>query len=262
MKSEIQAFLAHTKQQMLEREMHDVYVTDHKHIAKKFSTLSAEEDMEYYNYVRSLEGYNQAPAQSTRVSQFNSGRFEKGTMKQRIFEPLAGAQKLANGTLFYEVSEKELSAELNEDKMRAAFDRMKAGEALEAGDEGEIRIAMYDALEEAGYDLEEWDKVLAREMNTFKEGEKYDYSVDMRRTFDQGLATPTAAKIFAKIPDHVFWDIKTPRAKPDEHHINPYNPARKYPFQSFFDMRRHEDWIQSREDQRNLNTNISQHTRI
>ena len=34
--------------------MKDVYVTDHKPVAKKFSTLSEEEDEEYYNYVRSV----------------------------------------------------------------------------------------------------------------------------------------------------------------------------------------------------------------
>lgn len=43
---------------MQELEMENVYVTDHKHKAAKFSTLSEEEDLEYYNYVKSLEEYN------------------------------------------------------------------------------------------------------------------------------------------------------------------------------------------------------------
>ena len=53
---------------MLEYEMRDVYITDHKVKAAKFSTLSAQEDFEYYNYVRSLEDYNKQPMRSERVS--------------------------------------------------------------------------------------------------------------------------------------------------------------------------------------------------
>lgn len=58
--------------------------------------------------------------------------------------------------------------------------------------------------------MEEWDKILAREFDTFKEGEKYDYVTDLRRTFDAGVSTSTAEKIFKKLPAHVFWDIKKP----------------------------------------------------
>ena len=105
MKAEVQDFLAAAKRKMLEAEMKDVYVTDHKPQPKKFSTLSSEEDQEYYNYVRSLEEYNKKDVSSQRVSRFESGRYERGSLKQRIFEPLAGAKKLENGTLFYEVSE-------------------------------------------------------------------------------------------------------------------------------------------------------------
>lgn len=45
-------------------------------------------------------------------------------------------------------------------------------------------------------------------------------------------------------------------------YLNPYNTARKYPYESFFDMRRHEDWLTSKEEQRNLTENISGHTRV
>lgn len=69
---------------------------------------------------------------------------------------------------------------------------MKNVSGIEAEDENEIRIAMFDQLEEAGFSMEEWDQILAREFNTFKEGEKYDYVTDLRRTFDEGLSTTTA----------------------------------------------------------------------
>ena len=263
MKAEVSAFLAEADQRMLAQELSDVYVTDHKPAVKKFSTLSDEEDEEYFNYAQSLKEYNQEEVTPARISRFESGRYERGSLKQRLFEPLAGSRTLDNGTLFYEVSEKELSRELDETKLRETFDKLKDLEALEGEEEADIRVAMMDAIESAGVPIEEWDKILARELNTFQEGEKYDYATDLRRTFDEGVSTTTASKIFKKIPSHAFWDIKKPLHGTDqEYYLNPYNPARKYPFESFFDMRQHEQWLKDKEEKRNINCNISRHTRL
>ena len=67
---------------MLERELKDVYVTDHTPKVKKFTTLSADEDAEYYNYVRAVEEYKAKAAKNVegRVSQFRSGRYELGSL--------------------------------------------------------------------------------------------------------------------------------------------------------------------------------------
>lgn len=62
---------------------------------------------------------------SERVSKFESGRFERGSFKQRIFEPLAGAKTLENGTVFYEVKECEITRQINEEKLKADFEKMK-----------------------------------------------------------------------------------------------------------------------------------------
>lgn len=80
MKQEVAGFLADADRRMLEFEMADVYVTDHKPVAKKFSTLSAEEDEQYFAYIRSLEDYN-SKQMGGRVSQFESGRYERGSLK-------------------------------------------------------------------------------------------------------------------------------------------------------------------------------------
>ncbi len=58
MKKEVAEFIENANQSQLEKNMSDVYVTDHKPVEKKFSTLSDEEDEEYYNYVRNLKDYN------------------------------------------------------------------------------------------------------------------------------------------------------------------------------------------------------------
>lgn len=244
MKEEISSFIENAKLRMQEIEMQDVYVTDHKPKAAKYSTLSEEEDLEYFNYVKSLEEYNARSMRSDRLSRFESGRFERGSLKQRLFEPLADAQKLENGTVYLELTDKDLGHELDEERLRAQFNKLSSQEALEGEDEAEVRASMFDAMERAGVDIEEWDKILAREFDTFKSGEKYDYVTDLRRTFDTEVATPTARKIFKRLPSYVFWDIKKPVEKNyDEMYLNPYNTARKYPYESFFDMRRHEDWL-------------------
>ena len=51
MKQEVQEFLNKAEQTMLQDKLADVYVTDHKPVAKKFITLSEEEDAEYYGYI-------------------------------------------------------------------------------------------------------------------------------------------------------------------------------------------------------------------
>ena len=141
--------------------------------------------------------------------------------------------------------------------MRKQYDLWKSDNVIEAEEENEIRLAMYDSIDEAGFSAEEWDEILAREFNTFQKGEKYNYVTDLRRTFNDGLATSSYDKIFAKLPDHVFWDIKKPQMREEEYYMNRWNAARQYPFSSFFDMRRHEDWMQKREEKRNLTENIS-----
>lgn len=111
--------------------------------------------------------------------------------------------------------------------------------------------------------MQEWDKILAHEFDTFAKGEKYDYVTDLRRTFGQNMALSTEQKAFKKLPAHVFWDIKKP-VKPNNRDVpvNPWNPSREYPHSNFFDMRNHEDWLASRPQQRNINPTISRHTRI
>lgn len=83
---------------------------------------------------------------SARVSKFESGKYEKGSIKQRIFEPLAGAKKLANGTLYYEVTDKEIASKIDESALRTFFDKIKDMEQIDAEDDAEIHAAMYDKL--------------------------------------------------------------------------------------------------------------------
>jgi hypothetical protein len=99
--------------------MKDVYITDHKAKPGKFNTTNAKEDEQFYKYYQSLQQYNSEVNNTQRISQFESGRFERGSLAQRVFEPLAGAKRNENGTLVYEVLDKELSYGLDEARLRS-----------------------------------------------------------------------------------------------------------------------------------------------
>lgn len=88
---------------------------------------------------------------------------------------------------------------------------------------------------------------LDQELAIFKEGEKYDFVKDLKHAHKESIETSTANKIFKTIPDHVFWDIKKPfRDALENTTTNPWNPARKREFDSFFDQRSYEEWLEAR----------------
>lgn len=103
---------------------------------------------------------------------------------------------------------------------------------------------------------------LDEQLAIFKAGEKYDYVKDMKNAHSEGISTSTAYKIFKTIPDHAFWDIKKPfRDDLVETVTNPWNPARRYQFDSFFDQREYEEWLDSRNHKANINETASKYRR-
>lgn len=58
-KEEIEEYLAYADQQMLELNLKDVYVTDHKPTARKVMTLNQEEDKALFKYYQELKKYNE-----------------------------------------------------------------------------------------------------------------------------------------------------------------------------------------------------------
>lgn len=134
--------------------------------------------------MQSVDEYNQdAPK---RVSEVESGRYERGSLKQKLFEPLAGAKRDQNGTLVYTVQDKELSYALNSEHLRRQFERAQSQEALEFGEEeaDELRVALLDEMRGNDLPVDDWNEMLDRELSVFKNGEKYDYVTDLRRTYD------------------------------------------------------------------------------
>jgi len=106
--------------------MKDVYVTDHKPLPRKVHTLGQSEDELLFKYHQELQQYNSTKSEFAKTNEKKS-KYERGSLLQLILDPFAGAQRLENGALFYEVLDKELDPSLNnEEKLRAQFETLKA----------------------------------------------------------------------------------------------------------------------------------------
>lgn len=100
--------------------MKDVYITDHAAPLQKLITHSAEEDEAFYKYQMALNAYKaEAPKPAVARPRL---RYEKGSLAQRMFDPMAGATKDEEGTLVYTVEDKEILGKLNEKKLRKQFE--------------------------------------------------------------------------------------------------------------------------------------------
>ena len=135
---------------------------------------------------------------------------------------------------------------------------------LEASEDdiNELRVALMEEMEQnSPFKEEEFTDVLDQEFSVFKNGDKYDFVKDMRDAFAQGLEKPASEKILDTIPEHAFWDIKTPQKADPQRFMNPYNSFRKYHVSSFFDSREYEEYMDRRTRKQNLRDNISTYRR-
>jgi len=264
-KDEIESYIKKVYDDEAQQQLKEVYVTNHEAKKSRYHTTSKKEDEQFFTYKQALEEYNNEPVVSFSVKK--EEKYERGSLKQKLFDPLAGAEKLENGALFYRVSDKELSADLsNEDALKAEFERLKAlnSGVLEASEDdlNELRMALLDEMEESTpFTAEDFGELLDRELGVFKTGEKYDFVRDVKDAFAGSLEKTAADKILETIPDHAFWDIKTPVKADPQRFMNPYNSFRKYHTSSFFDAREYEEYMDRRKLKQNLRDGVSTYRR-
>lgn len=90
--------------------------------------------------------------------------------------------------------------------------------------------------------------------------EKYDFTADMKDAYRRSLQQPIEKRIFDKIPDHVFWDIKTPIIGEFGNPIirkGRFNPVRGRDYNDYFEMRDTEEYFHSQNSKRYLNDSVS-----
>lgn len=123
-------------------------------------------------------------------------------------------------------------------------------------------MALMDDMDKnSQFNEEEFSDVLDKEFSVFKNGDKYDFVKDMKDAFSQSLEQPASEKILDTIPDHAFWDIKTPQVADPQRFMNPYNSFRKYHVSSFFDSREYEEYMDRRTKKEFLRDSISTYRR-
>mmetsp|Transcript_4911 Transcript_4911/g.3504 ORF Transcript_4911/g.3504 Transcript_4911/m.3504 type:complete len:174 (+) Transcript_4911:776-1297(+) len=105
MKEEVENYIAwaHDKDNQ-DTHMKDTYITDHKPKAKKYHTINAEDDQQFYNYHAALKQYY-ADEGEKKVTRKMKGLFDfkRGSIMQRAFDPLAYAEKKEDGTVFFQI---------------------------------------------------------------------------------------------------------------------------------------------------------------
>ena len=156
-------------------EFKDVYVTDHKLVPEKLNTQNEDEDLDFYEYQKSLQEYNSSGSAESKVGGASRPRFERGSILQRIIDPLAGAPVDENGSVVYTVEDKELDHLLlngDESKLREQFEKFKAkGEVWDMDEEeyDSFRQALFEELRENNtmFKPEDFEKVLVKELGVF-----------------------------------------------------------------------------------------------
>lgn len=104
-KHELQDYIQKVYDSQIEDSMQNVYVTDHKKEAEKYLTFSEEEDQHFYKVSQEFKNYK---ADSVAEPKYRKEKYERGSMKQKIFDPLAGARRNADGSFVLNIDDKEI----------------------------------------------------------------------------------------------------------------------------------------------------------
>ena len=115
-------------------------------------------------------------------------------------------------------------------------------------------------MEKDYFSQEAFERALEQEISIFHD-KKYNYTDDLRDAYKRSLQVPIEKRIFDKIPDHVFWDIKTPLTKEPIVRKGKYNPVRGRDYDDYFEMADTEEYLTSQHAKRHLNDAISRFRR-
>ena len=238
MKNEISAYITACYDAEKAEKFKDVYVTDHEPVDPKYVTGGEAEDQDYFEYQQALDEYN---SDTKSVFKFAGKKqaYSKGSLMQKIMDPLAGAHTDKDGALHYHVEDKELRFLNNEEVLRAQYEKFNSAAEVwdvDEQDEDAFRLAMLQELEEgkSGFKIDDFAAILDKELAVFQKDEKYDYVKDLKDAYRISLSQTTEQRIFSTLPDHVFWDIKKPQQAGYLLKKNRYNPFRGKEFENFF----------------------------
>lgn len=151
-----------------------------------------------FDYEQSVDAYNAEVPDVKVAGARTKGRFERGSLLQRITDPFDGAPRDEDGSIIYRVSEEEMQRKgvSDDDKLKALYDKRKGqGEVwdLDEEDEEAFRNALVQELEDSNtpFDINQWHEQLNAELAVFKNGEKYNFVKDLKEAYGDSLRTTT-----------------------------------------------------------------------
>lgn len=268
-KEEALNFLEEAYKEKTLRDMEEVHVTDRTPRPKRLHTNNEEEDRDFYNYEQKLK-------------EFHSDTTTKATHRQlridehpfdRLGKPLANAVRNEDGSYTLEVKDTDLPLDNKTLKERFEYYQQAAevvSEPVEEEEEDDEEGPSFEEMvseDDTGYykglfeyigrrrSIDSIDTLVDR-LDNFTE-EEYSAVKDYQDAYRKSLSTPLAEQIFDQIPDHAFYDIKTPLKKPANIKVNPFNPVKPVTANSFFELRTNEDFFYRRKRKPNLKESIS-----
>lgn len=171
MKSQISKYITDCYDAEKAEKFKDVYVTDHEPVEPKYTTAGDDEDQDYFDYQQAMDEYN-ADSKSTFRHVGKKQHYPKGSLMQKIMDPLAGATTDDDGALHYYLEDKELKFVDNESLLRVQYEKLKgAAEVWDVDEEDEdaFRLAMLQELEEgqSGFKIDDFAAILDKELGVF-----------------------------------------------------------------------------------------------
>jgi hypothetical protein len=127
MSNEIASYIDQCYKAEQEEKFKDVYVTDHASPDVKYLSKSEDEDEDLYAYQQSIDEYNNDTSEGA-VYTPKKAISPKSSLMQRLFDPFAESTRNEDGTIIYQLEEKELKDFKLDDEatMRAQYEQMKA----------------------------------------------------------------------------------------------------------------------------------------
>lgn len=251
-----------------ESKVKNIKVTDHVAVQPRLITQNSEEDQEFYEYEQAVNAYNaEAPKKTFTVS--TTGRYERGSLMQRITDPFAGAPRDDDGAIVYRLTEDEMSRFKTDDEenLKKLYElrKSKSYEPWDVDEEDEeaFRTGLVAELEDnkTPFNIDDFHTVLNKELGVFGSSEKYSIAKDLKEAYQTSLSKTKEQRIFETIPAHYFWDIKRPQTQNGFFRENRYNQYRGREYDSFFEMRDAEEYFERQEKKANVENSVSLHRR-
>jgi len=116
---------------------------------------------------------------------------------QKIMDPFADSARDEHGSILHTVTQKEIDDLMGDDaRLRAQYNKLKTMSDVWDVDEEEeesFRLALLEELESnnSEFSVDEFHKVLDKELGVFVQGEKYSYTKDLKDAYRNSLKTST-----------------------------------------------------------------------